>query len=92
VGYRWGIAATGGIAAGFADAMRLVDGGEVVAVASRSSERAREFGIQRMPPRQSLWPNVEAWMFGMRQRPSWGETHAAFYGLLAAHREQIAAE
>lgn len=38
------------------------------------------------------WPNVEAWMFGMRQRPSWAETHAAFYGLLAAHRSQIAAE
>jgi glutathione S-transferase len=38
------------------------------------------------------WPNVEAWMFGMRQRPSWGETHAAFYGLLAARREAVAAE
>ena len=51
MGYRWGIAATGGIAAGFADAMQLVDGGEVVAVASRSPERAREFadrfGIER---------------------------------------------
>src|SRR4051794_28638769 len=30
VGYRWGIAATGGIAAGFAEAMQLVEGGEVV--------------------------------------------------------------
>jgi predicted dehydrogenase len=50
-GYRWGIAATGGIAAGFADAMRMVEGGEAVAVASRSPERAREFadrfGIER---------------------------------------------
>ena len=41
--YRWGIAATGGIATGFADAMRMVDGGQVVAVASRAPERAREF-------------------------------------------------
>jgi predicted dehydrogenase len=50
-GYRWGIAATGGIATGFAEAMRMVEGGEVVAVASRSPERAREFadrfGIER---------------------------------------------
>jgi predicted dehydrogenase len=50
-GYRWGIAATGGIAAGFAEAMRMVEGGEVVSVASRSRERAREFadrfGIER---------------------------------------------
>ena len=49
--YRWGIAATGGIVSGFADAMRMVEGGEVVAVASRSPERAREFadrfGIER---------------------------------------------
>jgi glutathione S-transferase len=40
----------------------------------------------------SPWPNVEAWMFGMRQRPSWGESHAAFYGLIAAHRAPAAAE
>jgi glutathione S-transferase len=40
----------------------------------------------------SPWPNVEAWMFGMHQRPSWNESHAAFYGLLAAHREPVAAE
>ena len=49
--YRWGIAATGGIATGFADSMRMVDGGQVVAVASRAPERAREFadrfGIER---------------------------------------------
>jgi glutathione S-transferase len=40
----------------------------------------------------SPWPNVSAWMFGMRQRPSWGETHAAFYGLLAAQGAQVAAQ
>ena len=42
--YRWGIAATGGIAAGFAEAMRMVDGGEVVAVASRCRTGA---GVRR---------------------------------------------
>ncbi|HET9159892.1 MAG TPA: glutathione S-transferase family protein [Caulobacteraceae bacterium] len=40
----------------------------------------------------SPWPNVEAWMFGMRRRPSWQESHAAFYGLIAAHRTPVAAE
>jgi predicted dehydrogenase len=48
---RWGIAGTGGIAASFARAMALVDGGEMVAVASRTGERAAtfaaEFGIPR---------------------------------------------
>ena len=41
---RWGVAGPGGIAAQFADAMRLVDGGEIVAVASRSLERAEAYG------------------------------------------------
>ncbi|WP_426571501.1 Gfo/Idh/MocA family protein [Aquihabitans sp. McL0605] len=41
---RWGVAATGGIAARFAAAMQLVDDGGIVAVASRSQERADEFG------------------------------------------------
>jgi predicted dehydrogenase len=41
---RWGVVGPGAIAAGFADAMRLVEGGEIVAVASRSAERAEAFG------------------------------------------------
>jgi predicted dehydrogenase len=40
---RWGVVGPGAIAAGFADAMRLVDGGRIVAVASRSAERADAF-------------------------------------------------
>jgi predicted dehydrogenase len=40
---RWGIAGPGGIAARFAGAMTRVDDGEIVAVASRSADRAREF-------------------------------------------------
>ena len=43
---RWGIAATGGIAARFARAMSLVERGEVVAVASRTDERASQFAAQ----------------------------------------------
>ncbi len=46
---RWGIAGTGGIAASFARAMAFVDGGEMVAVASRTTAGAAgfatEFGI-----------------------------------------------
>jgi len=48
---RWGVGGTGGIAARFADAMSLVDGGRIVAVASRSLERAEayadRFGVPR---------------------------------------------
>jgi predicted dehydrogenase len=40
---RWGIAGPGAIASRFADAIRMVDGGRVVAVASRSADRAEEF-------------------------------------------------
>jgi predicted dehydrogenase len=40
---RWGIAGPGGIAGRFAGAMTRVDGGEIVAVASRSAERAGAF-------------------------------------------------
>lgn len=41
---RWGVVGPGAIAAGFAEAMRRVDDGEIVAVASRSAERATAFG------------------------------------------------
>ncbi len=40
---RWGVVGPGAIAAGFADAMQMVDGGRIVAVASRSAERADSF-------------------------------------------------
>jgi predicted dehydrogenase len=43
---RWGVMGPGAIAVGFADAMRLVADGEIVAVASRSAERADAFGDQ----------------------------------------------
>lgn len=41
---RWGVAGPGAIAAGFAEAMGDVDDGRIVAVASRSRERADAFG------------------------------------------------
>jgi predicted dehydrogenase len=40
---RWGVAGPGAIASGFADGMRMVEGGEIVAVASRARERADAF-------------------------------------------------
>jgi predicted dehydrogenase len=40
---RWGIIGPGGIASRFASDMQRVDGGEIVAVASRSVDRARDF-------------------------------------------------
>jgi predicted dehydrogenase len=40
---RWGVAGPGDIATRFADAMQLVDGGTISAVASRRAERADEF-------------------------------------------------
>jgi predicted dehydrogenase len=41
---RWGIVGPGAIATGFAEAMAMVDDGEITAVASRSLERAEVFG------------------------------------------------
>ena len=41
---RWGVVGPGAIATSFADAMQLTDGGTIVAVASRSAERAAVFG------------------------------------------------
>jgi predicted dehydrogenase len=41
---RWGVLGPGSIATGFAEGMTMVDGGEIGAVASRSLERADEFG------------------------------------------------
>src|SRR5437867_3543932 len=41
---RWGVVGPGTIANGFAEAMRLVDGGDIVAVASRALDRAEAFG------------------------------------------------
>jgi predicted dehydrogenase len=43
---RWGIAATGGIAQGFAAALAETDDAETVAVASRTQARADEFGAE----------------------------------------------
>jgi predicted dehydrogenase len=42
-GHRWGIAGPGGIATAFAEGMRDVTGGAMVAVGSRSAERAEAF-------------------------------------------------
>ncbi len=33
------------------------------------------------------WPNIAAWLERMKARPSWGEVHAAFYGLVAMLRD-----
>jgi predicted dehydrogenase len=41
---RWGVVGPGAIAAGFAEAMTMVDDGSIVAVASRSLDRAEAFG------------------------------------------------
>jgi predicted dehydrogenase len=41
---RWGVVGPGAIASGFAEAMAQTDGGTIVAVASRSAERAAAFG------------------------------------------------
>jgi predicted dehydrogenase len=49
---RWGIAATGGIAQRFATGLTETDDAETVAVASRTQERADEFGAQFAIPRR----------------------------------------
>lgn len=49
---RWGVVGPGEIAKGFADAMTMVDDGRIVAVASRSLDRAEAFGEKFDIPRR----------------------------------------
>jgi predicted dehydrogenase len=49
---RWGVMGPGSIAAGFADAMSMVDGGDIVAVASREADRAEAYGDRFGVPRR----------------------------------------
>ncbi len=50
--YRWGIIATGNIAASLAEAINFVDDAELLAVASRSQESADQFGDKWNIPRR----------------------------------------
>ena len=43
---RWGIAGPGSIAVGFANGLQLLDDAELVAVGSRSKERAQDFALR----------------------------------------------
>jgi predicted dehydrogenase len=49
---RWGVIGPGAIAVGFGDAMSTVDGGEIVAVASRAADRAAAYGDRFGVPRR----------------------------------------
>ena len=49
---RWGVIGPGAIAVGFGDAMSMVDGGEIVAVASRAAARAEAYGDRFAIPRR----------------------------------------
>ena len=58
---RWGVVGPGAIATGFADAMAQTDGGTIVAVASRSAERAVAFGDRfAIPTRYSDYEALAA--------------------------------
>jgi predicted dehydrogenase len=58
---RWGIAATGGIAHGFATGLAATDDAQTVAVASRTAERAEEFGAEfDIPHRHASYETLAA--------------------------------
>jgi predicted dehydrogenase len=58
---RWGIAATGGIARGFAQGLSETDDAQTVAVASRSHERAERFGAEfDIPHRHASYEDLAA--------------------------------
>ena len=50
--FRWGIAATGGIARGFVQDVDMLDDAEVLAVGSRTLARAEEFADEHGIPRR----------------------------------------
>lgn len=58
---RWGIAATGGIAAGFAADLALLDDAAITAVGSRNQARADEFGERfQIPHRHASYQALAA--------------------------------
>ena len=58
---RWGILATGNIAARFAEDLRLVPGAELVAVGSRTAETAKRFAERHGVPRAyASWADLAA--------------------------------
>ncbi|MEU6074611.1 Gfo/Idh/MocA family oxidoreductase [Micromonospora sp. NPDC047074] len=58
---RWGILATGNIAARFAEDLRLVPGAELVAVGSRTAESAERFaGRHGVPRAYASWAELAA--------------------------------
>ncbi|GAB7049715.1 Gfo/Idh/MocA family protein [Catenuloplanes indicus] len=58
---RWGILATGGIAASFAEDLKLLPDAELVAVGSRSAESARAFaGTHGIPRAHGSWAELAA--------------------------------
>ncbi len=58
---RWGVAATGGIARGFAQGLAETDDAKTVAVASRSAERAESFGAEfDIPHRHASYEDLAA--------------------------------
>src|SRR6187200_2813760 len=58
---RWGIAATGGIARGFAQGLAETDDAQTIAVASRSAERADAFGAEfDIPHRYGSYEDLAA--------------------------------
>ncbi|MDR7280418.1 Gfo/Idh/MocA family protein [Catenuloplanes atrovinosus] len=58
---RWGILATGGIAASFVEDLKLLPDAEVVAVGSRSPESARAFaGTHDIPRAHGTWQELAA--------------------------------
>ncbi|GAA4994401.1 Gfo/Idh/MocA family oxidoreductase [Yinghuangia aomiensis] len=57
--FRWGIAGTGAIANGFADALGRIPDAQLAAVASRSQEKADAFGAKYGIPSTRRYPSYE---------------------------------
>lgn len=90
--FRWVILGAGNIANKFADAVRRIDGAEVIAVGSRSAERAAEFARKNGIPHAGSYEEVLAMRPDAAYIAATTEAHADLTRLCIEHGVPVLCE